>query len=312
LATVSDDASRIWIDVNTNGAFGTTSPEYFNNGWGGGGQGATEGAISGVLQPGMYAIRIQYEEGGGDDSFVLAGAPQLPVDPAALYSALIFTGAEHLSTPRKVAGDFAIEFWLKTTQVAGDNSDWRNGEVIADAGDFGVTLGGGEVLFGVKGTTLHSPFIADGEWHYLSARRAQGSGEMDLYVDGAPVAVAVGVTDLLDSATDVLIGGAADGTRGYVGNLDQVRIWDAARTPEQIAADLYLSRSGHWIDANTKVRVAQLQPNSVQVFWDAVSSYRGLEGAASVSGPFVTLPTDQNSTNIVYGANAMRFFRVRK
>ncbi|HEY6227401.1 MAG TPA: LamG-like jellyroll fold domain-containing protein, partial [Verrucomicrobiae bacterium] len=312
LGTVSDDASRMWIDVNTNGAFGTTSPEYFNNGWGGAGQGATEGAISGVLQPGMYAIRIQYEEGGGDNNFVLAGVPQLPIDPAALYSALVFTGAEHSSTPRKVAGDFTIEFWLKTTQVAGDDSDWHNRAVLADAGDFGLTLGAGEVLFGVKGTTLHSPFVADGEWHYVSARRVQSSGQMDLYLDNAPVARAIGVTDLLDSATDILIGGAADGSRGYVGNLDQVRMWDYARTTEQIAADLYLSRSGRWVDASTEVKIAQLQPNFFQIFWDALSGYRVLEGATSVSGPFVPLPTDQNSTNIAYGANAMRFFRVRK
>jgi hypothetical protein len=89
-------------------------------------------------------------------------------------------------------------------------------------------------------------------------------------------------------------------------------MWDYARTTEQIAADLYLSRSGRWVDASTEVKIAQLQPNFFQIFWDALSGYRVLEGATSVSGPFVPLPTDQNSTNIAYGANAMRFFRVRK
>jgi hypothetical protein len=312
LGTVSDDASRIWIDVNTNGAFGTASPEYFNNGFGGGGQGATEGAISGVLQPGFYALRIQYEDGGGDNSFVLAGVPQLPVDAPLLYGALVFTGTEHATTLRKVAAEFTIEFWLRTTQVTGDEVNASDGVVLAEANDFGVTLGNGRVLFGVKGTTIRSPVVADGEWHFVSARRTQSSGAMALFIDGAPVASGVGVTDLLDGGTDVQIGSAADGSRAYVGNLEQLKIWDLAHTPEQITADLYLTRAGHWVDIDPEVRVAQLQPNSVQVFWDALSPYRVLEGAASVMGPFTRLPTDQNSTNIVYGANPMRVFRVRK
>ena len=45
---------------------------------------------------------------------------------------------------------------------------------------------------------------------------------------------------------------------------------------------------------------------------DALSGYRILEGSSSVMGPYATLPTDQNSTNIAVGVNAMRFFRVRR
>jgi hypothetical protein len=312
LGTVSDDASRIWIDVNTNGAFGSASPEYFNNGFGGGGQGATEGAVSGVLPPGFYAIRIQYEEGGGDDSFVLAGAPQQPVDAAVIYSALVFSGTDRATTPRKVAADFTIEFWLRTTQVAGDEVNVSDGIVLTEANDFAVTLGNGRVLFGAKGTTIRSPFVADGEWHYVSARRVQSSGEMALFIDGAPAGTAIGPTDLLDTGTEIQIGSASDGTRAYVGNFDQLKIWDTARSPEEMLVDLHLSRSGHLLDVDPAVRVARLQPNSIQVFWDALSSYRVLEGATSVMGPFTRLPTDQNSTNIAYGANPMRIFRVRK
>jgi hypothetical protein len=164
----------------------------------------------------------------------------------------------------------------------------------------------------VKDVTIHSPFVADGAWHYVSARRIQSSGRIDLFIDGEPVATGVGASDLIDTSANIEIGAAADGSRGYVGNMDQVKIWDTARSPEQIMADLHLSRSGHMIDTNPEVRIAQLQPNSVQVFWDALSSWRILEGSPSVSGPFTTLSTDQNSTNILQGANAMRYFRVRK
>jgi hypothetical protein len=321
MATISDDDSRLWIDVNTNGTFATTAPEYFSNNWGGNGQGATVGALTSVIPPGMYAIRIQYEDGGGDNSFVLAGATQFPVDASTIFSTISFAGTTKNSTARKVAGDFTIEFWIRTAQVEGTDANWREGAVLADASvgpgarDFGVTLGDGKILFGVGGSAergVRSDFVADGAWHHVAARRVQSSGEITLLVDGFEVDRALGGTELLDAATDILSGMAADGSRAFVGTIDQLRIWDTARSDEQILADLNLTRGSRWPDVGPIVRLAQLQPNSMQVFWDAVSGYRILEGSSSVMGPYATLPTDQNSTNIAVGVNAMRFFRVRR
>ena len=321
LATISDDDSRLWIDVNTNGTFSTFAPEYYNNNWGGAGQGSTIGAISQTILPGMYAIRIQYEDGNGDNSFVLAGAPQFPVEPAATFTSITFNGATRSTTPRRVAGDFTIEFWLRTTQVDGSDENWRNGATLAEASvalgsrDFGVTLGNGKVLFGVGGandTTVRSHFIADGTWHHIAARRTQRSGEIALFVDGAEIESAIGSTELLDAATDILSGSAADGSRGFTGTIDQLRIWDSSRSDPQILANLHVTRGARWPDVGPIVQLAQLQPNSVQLYWDALSSYRILEGAPTVNGPFVPLLTDQNSTNIPMGAYSMRYFRVRK
>jgi hypothetical protein len=320
-ATISDDDSRIWIDVNTNGTFATTAPEYFSNNWGGNGQGATVGAVTSVIPPGMYAIRMQYEDGGGDNSLVLAGARQFPVDASTIFSTLSFSGTTKNNTPRRVAGDFTIEFWLRTAQGDGTDVDWREGAVLADAsvapgsGDFGVTLGDGKALFGVGGgaeRTIRSDFVADGAWHHVAARRVQSSGEITLFVDGFEVDRAIGGTELLDAATEILSGAAADGSRAFVGTIDQFRVWDTARTDEQILADLHLTRGSRWPDSGPIVRLVQLQPNSMQVFWDALSGYRILEGSSSVMGPYTTLPTDQNSTNIAVGVNAVRFFRVRR
>jgi hypothetical protein len=321
LATISDDDSRIYIDVNRDGTFGTAAPEYFSNNWGGAGQGATVGGVTSVIPPGMYAIRIQYEEGDGDNSFVLAGAAQFPADAATIFSTMAFTGTQRNTTPRRVAGDFTIEFWIRTTQTDGSDVNWREGAAVADASvavgarDFGVTLGGGNILFGVGGSSeaaVRSDFIADGAWHHVAARRIQSSGEIALFVDGFEVDSAIGGTESLDAAAEILSGTAADGSRAFVGNIDQFRVWDTTRSDEQILADLHLTRGSRWPDTGPIVRLAQLQPNSVQVFWDAISGYRILEGSSSVMGPYATLPTDQNSTNIAIGVNAMRYFRVRR
>jgi hypothetical protein len=320
LATVSDDGSRLWIDFNTNGTFATTAPEYVNNHWGVG-QGATFGSISQTLPPGLYAIRIQYEDGGGDNRFQLAGVPQGPADVASVFTTTTFTGADSLTFSRRQAGDFTIEFWLKTAQVTGGETTWTDGVVLVDASvdgpanDFGVALGNGKILFGVGGatdTTIRSGFVADDQWHFVAARRIQSTGELLLQVDGVVVARGTGGTETLDASANVYIGGLPDGSRGLIGIIDAPRLWEYARAEDQMLADLHTTRAGHWLDAPPEVAITQTSTNAVQVYWDALSSWRVLEGSATIDGVFTKLNTDQNSTNIVIGANPMRYFRVRK
>jgi len=73
-ATISDDSSRMWIDINNDNVFRTTSPEFINNNWGWG-QNRTLGLVSTMVDPGAYQLRIQYEEGLGANYFILCGAP---------------------------------------------------------------------------------------------------------------------------------------------------------------------------------------------------------------------------------------------
>ena len=70
LLTVSDDGSRMWIDVNRDGQFAADATEFSNNGWGNG-QGLTAGALSVPLTKGKYQIRVQYEEGTGGNAMML-------------------------------------------------------------------------------------------------------------------------------------------------------------------------------------------------------------------------------------------------
>ena len=88
-ATLSDDSSRMWIDVNGNGTFGSTAPEYINNHWGSG-QADTYGDSSDFIAPGVYRIRMQYQEGSGGNHFALFGASE-PAAPAAPYPSLVAT-----------------------------------------------------------------------------------------------------------------------------------------------------------------------------------------------------------------------------
>ena len=70
LFTRSDDGSRMWIDMNQDGAFNSTGAEFVDNRWGSA-QGTTTGPPSVPLDAGTYSIRIQYEEGIGGNQMHL-------------------------------------------------------------------------------------------------------------------------------------------------------------------------------------------------------------------------------------------------
>ena len=55
----SDNGSRLWIDVNHDGTFDSTPPEYTNDGWGSV-PNFEQKASSSLLDPGVYKIRVQY------------------------------------------------------------------------------------------------------------------------------------------------------------------------------------------------------------------------------------------------------------
>lgn len=74
-ATVSDDGSRMWIDMDNDGNF--EADELLDNGWGLG-QGTTIRDRSRALAVGAYRIRIQYYEIGGGNEFHLVSPGWVP------------------------------------------------------------------------------------------------------------------------------------------------------------------------------------------------------------------------------------------
>ena len=117
LATRSDDSSRMWIDLNGNGAFSTSSPEFINNHWGSG-QSETLGDISGTIPPGTYAIRIQYEEGNGDNTFAL-----LYDEPQSQFG--VFTDS------RSSSPGLTASFVNRSLRQYAGQDDWRLSQSIS-------------------------------------------------------------------------------------------------------------------------------------------------------------------------------------
>jgi len=189
-----------------------------------------------------YMLRM-YGNGWGDiDRVKIPLDPQVPVD---------------------VSGAFTLEWWMRADPadnpgpacMTGSHEDWIYGNILfdrdvygaGDFGDYGVSLAGGRIAFGVNNgsssTTLcgSSP-VADNRWHHVAVVRSD-TGGLAIYVDGrldASTAGPAGNISYRDgrsttSANDpYLIIGAEKHDLGeafpsYSGFLDEIRISNLAR-----------------------------------------------------------------------------------
>jgi hypothetical protein len=102
------------------------------------------------------------------------------------------------------ATDFTIELWLRATSAdntasavsCGFDLAWINGNILIDRDRFnqdrkyGVSIAGGEVVFGVSGdgtgdaTICSATQVTDDSWHHVALQRRRSDGRMSLYVDG--------------------------------------------------------------------------------------------------------------------------------
>lgn len=104
-----------------------------------------------------------------------------------------------------LGGDLTIEWWMKATRTENPSSAclsaagdlWIFGNILfdrdvfgpGDYGDYGISLAGGRIAFGVNrggdGFTLcGSLLVADGNWHHIAVTRRGSDGRMQIFVDG--------------------------------------------------------------------------------------------------------------------------------
>ncbi|WP_026977994.1 LamG-like jellyroll fold domain-containing protein [Flavobacterium tegetincola] len=137
-----------------------------------------------------------------------------------------------------------VEFWMNSNTTPaqwdalvtkGDDS-WR----IALTGD-------GKINFAVGGTSFGSvtsnASVIDGNWHHV-AFTFNGSTAI-IYIDGVQDSSASGTGSINNSAYNVALGENLQATgRNYTGSMDEVRIWNIARSASEISAAKNCELSG--------------------------------------------------------------------
>lgn len=146
-----------------------------------------------------------------------------------------------------IAGGAArtIEAWIKMTSNADPNAGGVQNVIV----DMGVQATGTRftlnVLFGnairleVQGNGLSGTIpVNDGLWHHVAGvYNPLATNKVSLYVDGVlDVAGNLTVTPNTSATGNIVIGRRIDGLNRFNGNIDEVRIWNVAKTQAELIA----------------------------------------------------------------------------
>jgi hypothetical protein len=148
-------------------------------------------------------------------------------------------GDDRVELERPVGDDFTISFFFRTTDVGGgSDSDRRwflgkglvDGEVPGIVRDFGVSyISHGYISAGTgdpETFVSSGPGHNDGRWHHVAFTRSRETGDITLFVDGAPVDRARGSKARLDTPRKLSIGAMLPGGGAFTGDIDEVRFYD--------------------------------------------------------------------------------------
>ena len=162
--------------------------------------------------------------------------------------AMQFDGVnDYVSIERPIELDLSISFWIKTIQAGGTGTYWYKGFGLIDGeapgiqNDFGVSLNGGKIAFGIGNTDVtvkSAKKVNDGNWHHVAVTRSALSGEMIVYIDGVSDATGTGPTGEKSAPNKLHIGNLQTDINFFNGLLDEVSLYTGILTYDEVA-ELY-------------------------------------------------------------------------
>lgn len=192
--------------------------------------------ISSVLQAGVVPIGNHLEFNGWNN---FDGGLNL-YDAVLIDDQDIFT----------LGAEATIEAWVKQDvpqvgQFPRIVSKWSDQQLDSDD-EYSLDFGnGGDLRWVVSGTAGHTILTfpanqlpAPGEWYHVAG--VLGNGQAALYVNGLPVTLAATPVELNRNTNNPVVIGAHVNFLGatpkfpFNGGLDEIRIWNVARTPQEI------------------------------------------------------------------------------
>lgn len=213
--------------------------------------------------------------------------------------------------PRVIgATNFSIVFWLQTT-TAGGSPNWYNGKGLVDGevggvtDDFGISLVGTKVAFGVGNPDITLASVANvnnGVWHQVAVTRDSGNGAMRIYVDGNLDATTTGPVGPKIAPPVLRVGGIQAGGNFLFGAISDLALFQSVLTAEQVAT-LYSAASGLYYDITLSAT-----PSAGGVILNWPGNGKLLE-ATNLVGPWMT--NSSVKPVLVNPTVPQKFYRVR-
>src|ERR1051326_5212345 len=210
--------------------------------------------------------------GHGDDGLLMGQSPPLWITNGIAGSALEFDGSgeSFVVAPGHVtiSNELTLSVWVRTSPrengVVLDQSDSGGSKsgyslwILGGYPSLRLTLDGSKIV-----VTSKSALDDDGEWHHIAA--VYDGKRVRVYLDGKLTAkrAAEGAVDAADSP--LLLGASADGD-GFLGDIDDVRIYNSALSARAIRSLYNLDTDGDGIpnrrDRNPNVAGGKV-PNQI-------------------------------------------------
>ena len=178
-----------------------------------------------------------------------------PDDP---NTAVLFSGSQWASTSSvSLLASFSAELWFKSTSTApagltGGACAWdlvpsmlRTTSFGNNKFAFGISLCNGKVAAGAtdsKSTvSIGSTAVSDDNWHHVVFTR-DATGPVALYLDGTLAGSSGGPTTNNPNNSSFYIAGTANGSTNFVGTLDEIAIYGAVLTLNEVQSHFYAGR----------------------------------------------------------------------
>jgi hypothetical protein len=172
--------------------------------------------------------------------------------PGCAGLAASLDGTEYANVARIMQDDFTIEAWIRTTSIFSGTGAWDGAPIFwADvpgvmANDFSMSILDGLVAItvGNPDTTVRSvTFVATGQWMHIAATRSKSTGLVQVFVNGFAEASAKGNTNSLNGVATMQFGGNPL-VHFFTGQMDEVRVWNLARSAAEIASTMHHTLTG--------------------------------------------------------------------
>jgi hypothetical protein len=197
-------------------------------------------------------------------------------------------------------GAFALETWVKTTAAADAVILQQRGPGFDGEYVLSLTTSGKVYWFiynaGYEFNFTSNASVNDGNWHHVAVtREADGSGR--IYIDGVLDQAQAGAAVALAGFNVVIGRDELNGNQYFTGDLENLRIWNTARTQQQIKAFAFKAPANN---AAGLVAYYKCDENGGTTLVNSCTNIGGLNGTINNGSAWA-------ASQVIFGFNALNF-----